>query len=294
VAGYKLRVLVAWLDKIARRVCNLPMLHIRWLGAAGLECCTGEQTVLIDPYLSRIGKGKLLFGRPTANAQRIERYLASLPAPLTAILVGHTHVDHALDVPAFARRSECALVGSKSLVRLLRAHGLPDRVRACEGGERLALGEGLAVRAIASQHGRVALGRVPYPGEVAEGLHPPLRAGAYRHGTVYVYRVEMGGRTLVHVGSAHVPPERVGTCDVLFVCVSGWRRVPDFVPRLLEAVRPEVVVPFHWDDFTVPLREGRAPPRIPFVDVEGFVTCVSGAAPEVRVRRIVVWEEMVC
>ena len=104
------------------------------------------------------------------------------------------------------------------------------------GGETLALGEGLTVRAIVSEHGRVALGRVPYPGEVAGDLRPPLRAGAYRHGTVFAFKVEMGGRTLVHVGSAHVPPERVGPCDVLFVCVSGWRRVPEFVPRLLEAV----------------------------------------------------------
>ena len=67
-----------------------------------------------------------------------------------------------------------------------------------------------------------------------------------------------------------------------------------FVPRLLEAVRPEVVVPFHWDDFTVPLREGRDPPRVLFVDVEGFVDEVSRCAPGVRVRRVGVWEEVKC
>jgi L-ascorbate metabolism protein UlaG (beta-lactamase superfamily) len=283
------------LDKIARRVCNPLMLRIRWLGAAGLECCTGEQTVLIDPYLSRIGKCRLVFGRLVPDEPGIDGYLATLPAPLTAILVGHTHVDHALDVPAFARRSECALVGSRSLDRLLRAHGLPGRVRVCgRAGAPLELGAGLAVWAIVSQHGRVALGHVPYPGEVAEDLHPPLRASAYRHGRVYVFRIEMGGRTLVHVGSAYVPPERVGSCDVLYVCVSGWRRVPDFVPRLLEAVQPEVVVPFHWDDFTVQLREGQAPPRVPFVDVEGFVEKVARTAPGARVRQVGVWEEIVC
>jgi len=270
------------------------MLHIRWLGAAGLECRTGEQTVLIDPYLSRIGKCRLVFGRLVPDEPGIDGYLATLPAPLTAILVGHTHVDHALDVPAFARRSECALVGSRSLDRLLRAHGLPGRVRVCRGGETLRLGEGLGVRAIASQHGRVALGRVPYPGEIADGLRPPLRAAAYRHGTVFAFQVEMGGRSLVHLGSAWVPPERIGACDVLYVCVSGWARAPEFVPRLLAAVQPQAVVPFHWDDFTVPLREGRAPPRVPFVDVEGFVGAVRRAAPGVRVRRVGVGEEVVC
>ena len=96
----------------------------RGLGAAGMACRTAEQTVLIDPYLSRIGKPELLFGRPVPDEQRIERYLDALPAPLTAILVSHTHVDHALDVPALARRLDCVFVGSRSLDVLLRAHGL--------------------------------------------------------------------------------------------------------------------------------------------------------------------------
>jgi L-ascorbate metabolism protein UlaG (beta-lactamase superfamily) len=270
------------------------MLRIRWLGAAGLECRTGEQTALIDPYLSRIDKWRLLFGRPGADEARVADYLASLPAPPAAVLVSHTHVDHALDVPAFARRAGCTIVGSRSLDALLRAHGLPGRVQVCRGGETLLLGEGLKVQAIASEHGRVALGRVPYPGEIADGLRPPLRAAAYRHGTVFVFRVEMGGRTLVHLGSAWVPPERVGACDVLYVCVSGWKRIPAFVPRLLDAVQPHVMVPFHWDDFTAPLRGGRAPPRVPFVDVEGFVRAVGRAAPGVRVRRVGVGEETVC
>jgi L-ascorbate metabolism protein UlaG (beta-lactamase superfamily) len=164
-------------------------------------------------------------------------------------------------------------------------------VRVCRGGETLALGEGLAVRVVASAHGRV-LGRVPYPGEVAAGLRPPLRARAYRHGAVFAFRVEMGGRVLVHVGSASVPPERMGPCHVAYVCVSGWRRVPDFVPRLLEAVQPEAVVPFHWDDFTAPLREGHDPPRTPFVDVEGFVAEVARCAPRVQVEQARIGEEM--
>jgi L-ascorbate metabolism protein UlaG (beta-lactamase superfamily) len=270
------------------------MLRIRWLGAAGVACRTGEQTVLIDPYLSRVDKWRLLFGRPTADEARITRYLASLPAPPAAILVGHTHVDHALDVPALTRRVNCPVVGSPSLDRLLRAHGLPGRVRVCHGGETLALGAGVTVRAIASAHGRVALGRVPYPGQIAEGLRPPLRTAAYRHGTVFAYRVEMGGRTLVHVGSAAVPPERAGPCDLLLACVSGWKRVPGFVPRLLEAAQPRVVVPFHWDDFTAPLREGRPAPRTPFVDVDRFAEQVARAAPGVHVWRPTPSRWMLC
>jgi hypothetical protein len=138
---------------------------------------------------------------------------------------------------------------------------------------------------------------VPYPGEIPLNLCPPLRTGAYRHGTVFALRVEVGGKVLVHVGSAHLPPGPVGRdvprCDALFICVSGWRRVPGFVPRLLDAFQPQVVVPFHWDDFTAPLRDHRPVRRVPFVDVEGFVERVSRHAPQAEVRRLEVLEEMV-
>ena len=121
-------------------MCN-PDLCYTFVGSARQDSSvsTGEQTVLIDPYLSRINKRRLLFGRPTPNEAAHRPLPGTLPAPLSAILVGHTHVDHALDVPAFAR-ARCgacrAIVGSRSLDTLLRAHGLPDRVRVCEGERR--------------------------------------------------------------------------------------------------------------------------------------------------------------
>jgi L-ascorbate metabolism protein UlaG (beta-lactamase superfamily) len=148
---------------------------------------------------------------------------------------------------------------------------------------------------IASEHGRVMLGRVPYPGQVAPDLQPPLKTRAYRHGAVFAVKLEMGGHTLLHLGSAYLPPGLAEhRCDILAVSVAGWKRIPDFVPRLLEALRPQVVIPIHWDDFSVPLRAGRAPPtRIPFVDLKGFTEVLSRLASQVRVCQLGILETVV-
>jgi L-ascorbate metabolism protein UlaG (beta-lactamase superfamily) len=47
------------------------MVSIRWTGAAGLEFTYEGNTWLIDPYLSRVGKVTMFFGRPQANREKI-------------------------------------------------------------------------------------------------------------------------------------------------------------------------------------------------------------------------------
>jgi glyoxylase-like metal-dependent hydrolase (beta-lactamase superfamily II) len=72
------------------------MVSVRWTGAAGLEFTYEGKTWLIDPYLSRVGKATVFFGRPQADREKISRYLETLPGKLQAVIVGHTHLDHAL------------------------------------------------------------------------------------------------------------------------------------------------------------------------------------------------------
>ena len=100
----------------------LPGLEIEWLGVAGYRLTFEGVTILIDPYVSRAPLRSLLLRRPALpDAELIERYL---PGPVAAVLVGHTHWDHAVDAPAIARRDGCTVYGSDSLQRLMRLHGL--------------------------------------------------------------------------------------------------------------------------------------------------------------------------
>jgi L-ascorbate metabolism protein UlaG (beta-lactamase superfamily) len=80
------------------------MVSVRWTGAAGLEFTYEGKTWLIDPYLSRISKMALFFGRPQPDRETISRYLDNLSGSLQAVIVGHTHLDHALDVPEIIER----------------------------------------------------------------------------------------------------------------------------------------------------------------------------------------------
>lgn len=263
------------------------MVSVRWTGAAGLEFTHEGKSWLIDPYLSRAGKASIFFGRPRPDRGRVSRYMDSLPGQLQAVIVGHTHLDHALDIPEIMRCFPVPLIGSESLETLMALHGMAGRVTVCKERTDVDLPGGAFVTMIPSLHGLVLFGRAPYPGEIDPSQRPPFKASAYRHGRVFHIRLEIGGKSFLHVGTANlIDGELEGqTCDVLFLCMPGWKMVQDFHGRILSRVKPKIVVPFHFDDFSAPLsKDGRAP-SVPWRSERAFLERIAEEAPDARIVR---------
>ncbi len=262
------------------------MVEIRWLGTAGLEIAFDGTTLLVDPYLTRAGKLDLLFRRLRPSTDRLRAYVRGLGGRVSAIVCGHTHFDHALDVPFLARERGCPLVGSSSLKTLAGLSGISPDMRVCRGGEEVELPGGASVRMIPSRHGRVLFGRVPCPGEIDPCAELPFKVGQYRLGAMFMPRIEAGGVSIAHQGSAGCLPEELEglRCDVLFMCVPGWKKTPGYPEACIELLRPGVVVPFHFDDFTTELPESGPVRRLPGSDLEGFIARVSRHAPGIEVR----------
>ncbi|MCZ7581998.1 MAG: MBL fold metallo-hydrolase [Deltaproteobacteria bacterium] len=249
---------------------------------------------LVDPYHSRPGKWDLLVGTPLPRNDVVDAYLDGLPAKPSAVIAGHTHVDHVLDFPHLAKRLDCPIIGSRSLDTLFQIYGLPNRVRVTEGRERIELADGASVTPIPTIHGLVLFGRVPYPGEIEPGGAPPLKTKRFRHGQVFMLLLEIGGVRFLHTGSANLVDEELENvgCDVLFMCIPGWNKIDDYHGRLLGRVRPKVVIPFHFDDFTKPWRADRSAPELPFLAKDGFLAAVKEKAPDAKVIYPKTWEWM--
>jgi L-ascorbate metabolism protein UlaG (beta-lactamase superfamily) len=262
------------------------MVEIRWLGTASLEIAHDGKVLLVDPYLTRAGKVDLFLRRLRPSEDRIREYAQGLPGRVSAVVCGHTHFDHALDIPFIAREMGCTLVGGASLKTLLEISKVDADIRVCRGGEELVLPGGMTARMIPSLHGLVMFGKVPYPGEIDPRGETPLKASQYRLGAMFTPRLEVGGVSIVHLGSANfIPSELEGQrCDILFMCVPGWKYVPGYPSRCIDLLRPEVVIPFHFDDFTTGLPKTRKVRPMPGTDLPGFVDQVRRHAPGVVVR----------
>lgn len=257
-------------------------LEIEWLGTAGFRLTANGTTIAIDPYLSRAPlRAVLNRAALRSDPALVTRHLPSVDA----VLVGHTHFDHAVDVPTLAADG-ATVYGSSSARHLLGLHGLADRSVVVEPHRRYEIGP-FVVSFVPSVHSKLIAGwRIPSDGELTCDCLDGLGASAYRCGQVWGIRIEVLGAVIYHQGSADLLDDEVpsGAIDVFLCGIAGRGFTPRFVDRVLKAVDPSVIVAQHHDDFFRPLDD---PMGFSFnVNLGGFVEDVARAAPHLPVRTL--------
>jgi len=253
--GEREREDAAAMRELATPLTLAPGLELEWLGVAGYRLSYSGQTIYIDPYLSRVPLSSVIRRRPAhADEALHERFLRPV-GRVAGVLVGHTHFDHAIDVPAIARRFGCDAYGSSSLVQLMRLHGLAEQAVAVAPDRTYELGP-FSVSFVPSLHSKLLLGRaVPFDGELTcehlDGLSP----GAYRCGQVWGIHVEVAGMTFYHQGSANLIDEAVRHhgVDVFLAGIAGRSFTRDYWQRILPLLEPQTVLMSHFDDFFRPI-----------------------------------------
>jgi L-ascorbate metabolism protein UlaG (beta-lactamase superfamily) len=255
--------------------------RLAWLGTAGHVVSTASTTVLVDPYVSRFGLAHLATRGLRPDEAAIERWI---PAKIDAVLCGHSHFDHLVDAPRIAQRTGAMIVGSESTCAFARAQGVAESRIVCvpKTGERLRVGD-IDVRFVPSLHGRIALGRVPFDGEVRTPPRLPARAWQYRMGGAYGILLGVAGVRIYHNGSADLIDAAIAgeRADVLLVGLAGRQATRDYLERLVTALDPRVIVPTHHDAFFSPLEEGLH--LLPTIDLPGFFAEAKRRAPRARV-----------
>ena len=234
---------------------DLPAgLEVVWLGVAGYRLTYEGQTIFLDPYVSRVSVADTLRGRPALpDPALIERHIRP-PGDVLGVLVGHTHFDHAVDVPAIARRFDCPAYGSDSLAHLMALHGERERAVEVEVHRAYELGP-FTVTFVPSVHSKLLLGyRVPYDGELTCEHLGGLKTGAYRCGQVYGIHIEVAGTTLYHQGSANLLDDEIRHrgVDIFLAGIAGRSFTPDYWSRIIRALEPKTIVASHFDDFFRP------------------------------------------
>lgn len=256
-------------------------LTIDWLGVAGFALRYESTTVLIDPYVTRAPVSDLLRRRVVRpDRSVIDRWVPRADA----ILVGHTHFDHALDVPAIALRDDCPVYGGASCRHLMHLWDLDARARPVEPHRPFEVGP-FTITFVPSVHSRLILGlRTPSDGELTCEHLDGLTTSAYRCGEVWGIHIEVAGTTIYHQGSANLIDDEVRHRDVdVFLCGIAGRQVTDrYLPRILGRLGPRLVVATHYDDFLTPVE--RVDERFAFgVDVDRFPDEVAAVSQEFTV-----------
>lgn len=228
-----------------------------FFGTTTVHLSDGTSGILIDGFLSRPSLLRVALGRVAPDLGRITRVLtrAGVTA-LDALFVTHSHYDHAMDAPEIVKLLGGRLFGSESTLHVGRGSGLGEEsmTRIADGGEHT-IGA-FTVRVLAGVHSPGNR----FPGTIDQPLVPPVRASRYRDGGCFSFFItHPGGSLLIHPSANFVPGRFDGLdADVLYLAVGALGVQPqqfqsDYWRHVVEATRPDLIVPIHWDDFFVSL-----------------------------------------
>lgn len=234
-----------------------------WMGTAGVLVSDGETALLIDPFVSRYGLLRVGLGRDIPPMlDQIDAWVAKLaPASVSAVIVSHSHYDHAMDAPYFAAAFAAPILGSASTTNIALGAGLPATAAiTVEPGRPYVFGR-FTVTLLRSQHGPALLGRIPYPGTVDEPLVPPVPATAYKLGEAYSIHVVHPAGSFLHHGSAGWVQDMFEgiRADVVMLGVAGRADTESYLRNVVDAVGARRLIPFHYDDFFAPMDDGIRP-----------------------------------
>lgn len=263
-------------------------LALQWLGTAGFRLLSRGHHLWLDPHLSRHGLAQLARGKIQPDLQRIRQDVDVAHA----VAVGHSHFDHALDAPAIAQLHAARVYGASDTLNYCRGSGVAEHQLVELRGDGQGHREGpFELRSYASVHSPFLAGKVPFPGRIAQPFSGPAPVSAWRVGQVLTLHADSPGGSVHHVGSAALlEAELRGVqADVVLACTIGRHATPHFARRLVETLRPKLLIPCHWDQFWLPL--DRPARQIPSNDLLGFLDEIAAVrgAPEVRVLPLRGW-----
>jgi L-ascorbate metabolism protein UlaG (beta-lactamase superfamily) len=239
-------------------------LTARFFGVSTLLFSDGRSAVMTDGFFSRPGllKGLLQPLQPDIGAVRWALEQGEV-GKLDAVLVPHSHFDHALDSATVAKETGATVVGSLSTCRIVRAEKLArDRTGLVAGGERFKVGT-FDVRVFKGEHTPPPPFPIPaLDGDVDPGFTPPARIFDYEQGGTYSFLIEHDGHAVLVNSSTNY---RKGLydgvrADVVFLGVALLaRQGPAFARtywhEVVEKTGAKLVIPVHWDDYTRSLQE---------------------------------------
>lgn len=240
-------------------------LEMTYFGAAGWRITDGNTVILVDPWPSRVqygGAGHPEDKRPIYKRTDIAPVDTALVDELIPkadyILMQHGHFDHLGDVPYIAKKTGAKIVGTETVIMILKAYGIPDeQLYPVQGGEDYQF-DGFSVRVVPGLHS--ALNQKHYIDtrryDRDTKLEAPLRIEQFIEGGALSFLVRLGGRSILTMGSMNfIEREFEGLKpDILLAGINGSRLgLYDYDRRLLESTDyPAVVIPTHWDNFRLP------------------------------------------
>jgi hypothetical protein len=281
-----------------------PTVRLTYLGVGGWIFEWGEEQILTGPLFTDPSLLRTGLARIRSDSAAVDRGMAPYDVSrASAILVGHAHYDHLMDVPRVAERfaKRAVILGSTTVRNTLGTwSGLMDRVLVVDDsagtvekmGRWIHVTPGVRVMPLLSHHAPHFEGFTLYSGTRTRPMtRAPRWASEWLDGVTYAFLVDFlhpdGSvafrifyQDAVSAPPRGLAPERLMAerpADVAILVPATFDQVDWYPEALVDDLRPRWVLLGHWEDFFV---APEAPTRsIRYTDLRHFQKRLEAVHP---------------
>lgn len=249
-------------------------LEVRFYSVTCFRVRYGDVALLTDPFWSHLSFEQVAHHETLPDPMQVDPYLDQL-GDVQAVVVGHAHYDHMLDLPYVADSlgADATIFGSATLGHQLAPNHLPRPVIPVNGVAATPDTSG-AWQTAADGALRILPIRSGHPDQLP-GIHlfrkrltedrstPPNRAGHYQEGETFAYLVDflddgaIKWRVYVQTSSRGAPdgffPAAIRDehpVDVALLAMDCARQEANSrAPSIIDFLDPATVIFGHWEDF---------------------------------------------
>ena len=250
-------------------------MKIQWFGTAGFRITSGDNSFLIDPYLTRNKKASPVQPNEPWDVNKASH-----------IFISHGHFDHILDVPEIANRTRanvfCSDAAADSLIRLGLEHSLLESITKDRWERDF---DFFKAESFYSEHvkfdKRLLICTLLKINLRLPRYLPLLKE--YPCGQVLSWRFTIEGKTIHFFGSAGSSKAELESLaekpvDILLVPLQGHTDICDIAADYVKVLQPKIVIPHHQDDFFPPISK--------MVDIQPFMDKVLRECPDTKIERL--------
>lgn len=241
---------------------KMPHYQVKFFGVSTLLFDDGKQQVLVDGFFSRPSLATTVFKKIDSDSSKVNQIIQSHNLKRTqAILVTHSHYDHALDIPFLAKQlSQAKIVGSNSTLNIARGTNIPEtQLQLVQAWQPMKFGA-FTVTAIPSQHTPPTAVNNDLGEEITTPLTLPTRFPSFKEGGSFDYLIQHGEHvSLVKASTGAIPKQfQHLKVDTLFLGIAQLSKQSEqfqqnYLQETLATLQPKTVIPIHWDNFFAPI-----------------------------------------